>query len=540
MPCMGPLHAARATFMTARILWRTICALEEIWPDSGVAALIGEEQIAIFRLGETEEVYALGNGDPFSQANVLARGITGDLGGEPVVASPVYKQHFRLRDGVCVEDAAVSVPIYPVRVYNGAVQLGVTVASAAPAERRQRLVMIGNGMAGMRVIEDLLRIAPDAYDITIFGAEPHGNYNRILLSPVLAGEKRFEDIVLHDLAWYVRQGISLHIGDPVVAIDRIKRVVRTRDGVEAGYDRLLLATGSTPNRLPIPGKDLPGVITFRDVADVGLMLDASREQRHAVVIGGGLLGLEAANGLLQQGMDVTVVHRSEVLMERQLDAYAASLLQRSLEQRGIKFLLAARTESVQGADHAAAVVFADGSSIPADLVVMTAGVTPNAALAKEAGLQCGRGVLVDDTMQTYDPRVYAVGECVQHRNTTYGLVAPLWEQARVCAAHLAGFGHLRYGGSVVSTSLKVTGIELYSGGNFAGGEGCEVLILRDPEAGIYKRIVLKEHRVCGVLLYGDARDGSWYLELMNDKRDVSPLRDRLLFGRAYADVQAAA
>ena len=539
MLCMGPLHAARGAHMSGRILWRTICALDEIWPDSGVAALIGMDQIAVFRLGETEEVYALGNSDPFSAANVLARGITGDLGGEPVVASPVYKQHFRLRDGVCVEDAAISVPIYPVRVYNGAVQVGLALASASP-ERRQRLVMIGNGMAGMRVIEDLLRIAPDAYDITIFGAEPHGNYNRILLSPVLAGEKRFEDIVLHDLAWYVRQGISLHIGDPVVAIDRIKRVVRTRDGVEAGYDRLLLATGSTPNRLPIPGKDLPGVITFRDVADVGLMLDASREQRHAVVIGGGLLGLEAANGLLQQGMDVTVVHRSEVLMERQLDAYAASLLQRSLEQRGIKFLLAARTESVQGADHAAAVVFADGSSIPADLVVMTAGVTPNAALAKEAGLQCGRGVLVDDTMQTYDPRVYAVGECVQHRNTTYGLVAPLWEQARVCAAHLAGFGHLRYGGSVVSTSLKVTGIELYSGGNFAGGEGCEVLILRDPEAGIYKRIVLKEHRVCGVLLYGDARDGSWYLELMNDKRDVSPLRDRLLFGRAYADVQAAA
>ena len=525
--------------MSGRILWRTICALDEIWPDSGVAALIGAEQVAIFRLGESEEVYALGNSDPFSEANVLARGITGDLGGEPVVASPVYKQHFRLRDGVCVEDATVSVPIYPVRVYNGAVQLGVTVASAS-SERRQRLVMIGNGMAGMRVIEDLLRIAPDAYDITIFGAEPHGNYNRILLSPVLAGEKRFEDIVLHDLAWYARQGITLHTGDAVVSIDRNKRLVRTRKGVEAGYDRLLMATGSTPNRLPILGKDLPGVITFRDVADVGLMMDASRAQRHAVVIGGGLLGLEAANGLLQQGMDVTVVHRTETLMERQLDAYAASLLRHSLESRGIKFVLGATTAAVEGEGRATGLRFADGSSIPADLVVMTAGVTPNAALAAAAGIQCGRGVLVDDTLQTYDPRVYAVGECVQHRNATYGLVAPLWEQARVCAAHLAGFGHLRYGGSVVSTSLKVTGIELFSGGNFAGGEGCEVLILRDPEAGIYKRIVLKDNRVCGVLLYGDARDGSWYLELMNDKRDIGPLRDRLLFGRAYADVQAAA
>jgi nitrite reductase (NADH) large subunit len=524
--------------MNGRTLWRTICALDEIWPDSGVAALLGREQIAVFRLGETEEVYALGNRDPFSQANVLARGITGDLGGEAVVASPVYKQHFRLRDGSCVEDAEVSVPVYPVRVFNGAVQVGVSVAT--PELRRQRLVMVGNGMAGMRVVEDLLRIAPDAYDITVFGAEPHGNYNRILLSPVLAGEKRFEDIVLHDLAWYARQGITLHTGDPVVEIDRVKRVVRTRGGIEAGYDRLLLATGSTPNRLSIPGNDLPGVITFRDLADVEQMLGASREQRQAVVIGGGLLGLEAANGLLLQGMDVTVVHKSEVLMERQLDAYAATLLLRSLESRGLKFVLGASSVAVEGQDRATGLRLADGRVIAADLVVMTAGVTPNAALAREAGLQCGRGVLVDDTLQTYDPRIYAVGECVQHRNAIYGLVAPLWEQARVCAAHLAGFGHLRYSGSVVSTSLKVTGIELLSGGNFAGGEGCEVLILRDPEAGIYKRIVLRDQRVVGVLLYGDARDGAWYLELMSANRDVGALRDRLLFGRAYADVQAAA
>jgi nitrite reductase (NADH) large subunit len=525
--------------MTSRILWRTICALEEIWPDSGVAALLGGEQVAVFRIGETEEVYAIGNHDPFSDANVLARGITGDIGGEPVVAAPVYKQHFRLRNGTCVEDAEVSVPVYPVRVYNGAVQVGVAIA-AAPSEKRQRLVMIGNGMAGMRVVEELLRIGPDAYDITIFGAEPRGNYNRILLSPVLAGEKRFEDILLHDLAWYARQGITLHTGDPVVAIDRRKRVVRTRGGVEAPYDRLLLATGSTPNRIPIPGKDLPGVITFRDLEDVNFMLDVSRSHRQAVVIGGGLLGLEAANGLLQQGMEVTVVHGLEVLMERQLDAYAASLLRRSLEARGIKFILGAKTAAVEGTERATGLRFADGSVIPADLIVMTTGVTPNTVVAKEAGLQCGRGVLVDDTLQTYDPRVYAVGECVQHRNATYGLVAPLWEQARVCAAHLAGFGHLRYTGSVVSTSLKVTGIELFSGGNFAGGEGCEVLILRDPEAGLYKRIVLKDNRVVGALLYGDARDGSWYLELMASRRDITPLRDRLLFGRAYADVPAAA
>jgi NAD(P)H-dependent nitrite reductase large subunit/NAD(P)H-dependent nitrite reductase small subunit len=520
-------------------LWHTICAVNEIWPDSGVASLVGGEQVAVFRLGESEEVFALGNRDPFSGANVLSRGITGDLAGEPVVASPVYKQHFRLRDGVCVEDITVSVPVHPVRVYNGAVQVGTPVQSTEQ-EKRQKLVLVGNGMAGMRVIEELLRIAPDAYDITVFGSEPHGNYNRILLSPVLAGEKRFEDIIVHDLAWYERQGITLYTGDPVVKIDRRRRLVRTQSGREESYDRLLLATGSTPNRLPIPGKDLPGVMTFRELQDVNAMLAAARKHKRAVVIGGGLLGLEAANGLLQQGMEVTVVHGLEVLMERQLDAYASAMLRQSLEQRGIKFVLGAKTAAVEGESHVTGLRFADGQVLPADLVVMTAGVTPNAALAKDAGIQCGRGVLVDDTLQTYDPRVYAVGECVQHRNATYGLVAPLWEQARVCAAHLAGVGHLRYTGSMISTSLKVTGIELFSAGNFAGGDGCEVLILRDPDAGIYKRVVLKDNRVCGALLYGDARDGAWYFDLMQQRRDVGALRDRLLFGRAYVELPAAA
>ncbi|MBL6750356.1 MAG: nitrite reductase small subunit NirD [Nevskia sp.] len=525
--------------MSARTLWRTVCALDEILPDTGVAALVGGSQVAVFRIGESEEVYAIGNRDPFSGANVLARGLTGDLGGELVVAAPVYKQHFRLRDGGCLEDAGAGVPVYPVRVFNGAVQVGLALESAAPV-RRPRLVMIGNGMAGMRVIEELLRLAPDAYDITVFGAEPHGNYNRILLSPVLAGDKRFDEIVLHDLAWYRRQGISLHVGDPVAAIDRVRRVVRTQGGAEAGYDRLLIATGSSPNRLPIPGNQLPGVTTFRDQSDLRAMLDACGGRSRAAVIGGGLLGLEAAAGLAQRGMEVTVIHSGEVLMERQLDAYAGALLRRSLEQRGIAFVTSARSVAVEGQGHASGVRLADGSLVPAELVVMTAGVTPNIGLAQAAGIQCGRGILVDDTLQTFDPRVYAVGECVQHRNATFGLVAPLWEQARVCAAHLAGTGHLRYSGSVVATSLKVTGIDLLSAGEFAGGEGCEVLLLRDPEAGIYKRLVLKDRRIRGVLLYGDIADGPWYLELMRERRDVGGLRDRLLFGRAQADVQAAA
>ena len=525
--------------MSVRMLWRTVCALDEILPDMGVAALIAGRQVAIFRIGESEEVYALGNHDPFSGANVLARGIVGDLGEELVVASPVYKQHFRLRDGVCVEDVSVSVPVHPVRVYNGAVQVGMAIEAVA-REKRQRLVVIGNGMAGMRVIEDLLRLAPDRYDITVIGAEPYGNYNRILLSSLLAGEKREQDIVLHPLEWYARQGITLHIGDPAESIQRRQRIVKTRSGLEIGYDRLLLATGSTPNRLPLPGKDLPGVMTFRDLGDVARMIEAAQSKRQAVVIGGGLLGLEAANGLRMHGMEVTVVHSGPVIMERQLDAYAAALLRASLESRGIRFVLEARSVAVEGTDRVSALRLADGSTVPAELLVMTAGVTPNAALAKAAGLQCGRGVLVNDSMQTFDPRIYAVGECVQHRNVCYGLVAPLWEQARVCATHLGGIGHLAYAGSMVSTSLKVTGIELFSAGDIVGGAGCEELVLRDPEAGVYKRLVLKDHRIKGALMYGDVRDSSWYLELMRERREVSGIRDRLLFGRAFVDVAAAA
>jgi nitrite reductase (NADH) large subunit len=525
--------------MSTRTLWRTICALNEILPDTGVAALVAGRQVAIFRVGESEELYALGNRDPFSGAHVLARGLIGDLGGELVVASPVYKQHFKLRDGVCLEDPAIAVPIYPVRAFNGAVQVGMAV-EAMPRHARQRLVMIGNGMAGMRVIEDLLRIAPERYDITIFGDEPHGNYNRVLLSSVLAGEKREQDVMLHPPQWYAQQGLVLHADDRVVAIDRRKRIVRSRSGFEAPYDRLLLAVGSSPRHLQIRGSDFPGVLTFRNLEDVAALLDAAKSRRRAVVIGGGLLGLEAAQGLKLRGMDVTVVHSGKVLMERQLDAYSADQLRALMELRGIRFVLGAKTTAIEGEGAVDGVRFADGSAIPADLVVVTAGIVPNIALARSAGLHCDRGIVVDDTMQTYDPRVYAVGECAQHRGVCYGLVAPLYEQARVCAAHLAGSGHLRYIGSAVATSLKVTGIELYSAGDIAGGSGCEELVLRDPEAGIYKRLVVRDRRIVGALMFGDARDGAWYYELMREGRDIGALRDRLLFGRTAAELSAAA
>ncbi|WP_045224107.1 nitrite reductase large subunit NirB [Methyloterricola oryzae] len=398
---------------------------------------------------------------------------------------------------------------------------------------KEKLVLVGNGMAGVRTLEELLKIAPDKYDITVFGAEPHGNYNRILLSPVLAGEKTLNDIVINDEAWYRDHGITLHTGKTVHRIDRKRRTVHGDDGTVAEYSRLLLATGSTPFILPVPGRDLDGVVGFRDIQDVHRMLQASRQHKHAVVIGGGLLGLEAANGLLKQGMSVTVVHVLDTLMERQLDKPAAALLQRSLEETGLNFMLEAQTEALLGTERVTGVRFKNGTEIPADLVVMAVGIRPNIELAKSARLHCERGIIVNDTLQTYDPRIYAVGECVQHRGNLFGLVAPLFEQAKVCANHLAEYGIGRYQGSVTSTKLKVTGIDLFSAGDFQGGAGCDDLVFQDPARGVYKKLVVKDNRVKGAVLYGDTVDGSWYFQLMREGTDISDFRETVLFGRAH-------
>jgi len=399
--------------------------------------------------------------------------------------------------------------------------------------KKQKLIVIGNGMAGIRTVEELLKIAPDAYDITVFGAEPHCNYNRILLSPVLAGEKKLDDIILNDDAWYETNGITLHKGRTVTEINRRRRLVRTEDGMEASYDRLLLATGSMPFMLPVPGKDLLGVVGFRDIRDVELMLQASEKYRHAVVIGGGLLGLEAANGLKKRGMTVTVVHLLDTLMERQLDKPAANLLKRALQESGLDFRMEAQTEAILGQNRVTGVRFKDGSEIPADLVVMAVGIRPNVDLAKSAGIHCERGILVNDTLQTFDPRIYAVGECVQHRRQLFGLVAPLFEQAKVCANHLAEYGIARYEGSVTSTKLKVTGIDLFSAGEFQGGNGYEELLFQDPARGVYKKLVVESNRIKGAVLYGDTGDGAWYFQMMRDGTDISAFRENILFGQAH-------
>jgi nitrite reductase (NADH) large subunit len=405
---------------------------------------------------------------------------------------------------------------------------------ARPLEQRLKLVMIGNGMAGVRTLEELLKLTADLYDITVFGSEPHPNYNRILLSPVLAGEQAFKDIVLNDQQWYDDNAITLHMGKTIVSIDRLRRTVTADDGTCVPYDRLLFATGSVPFMLPVPGNRAAGVVSYRDVADTNAMIQASEHYKQAVVIGGGLLGLEAANGLKQRGMDVTVVHLMPWLMERQLDHIAGKMLQKSLEDRGLKFAMGATTDTIMtdGTGRVSAVKLKDGQIIGAQLVCMAVGIRPNTGLAEKSGLQVNRGIVVSDTMQTFDPRIYAVGECVSHRGTAYGLVAPLFEMAKVCANHLAQMGIARYLGSSTSTKLKVTGIDLFSAGNFDGGPGFEEITLSDPLGGVYKKLVLKGDQLVGACLIGDTVDGAWYFKLLREGTNVAAVRERLMFGES--------
>jgi len=402
---------------------------------------------------------------------------------------------------------------------------------------KQRLVVIGNGMAGMRTIEELLSASPDQYDITVFGAEPYGNYNRIMLSAVLAGDKTVEDIVINPREWYVENKIKLHAGGKkaVARIERGFKKVIAVDGTTASYDKLLIATGSKAIFPKVEGNHLEGVISFRDIVDVNKMLDYSRKYKKAIVLGGGLLGLEAANGLALRGMDVTVIHRNEVLLNRQLDKTAAKLLQSELEQRGIQFKMSMKLQKLIGNEdkHIIAAQFQDGSELACDLLIVAIGIEPNIAIAKEAGLYCERGIVVNDTLQSYDPSIYAVGECIQHRGGTFGLVAPLFEQAKVCANHLSSHGVAEYVTLPTATKLKVTGIQLFSVGDFMGDSESENITFSDPALGIYKKLVLKANQLIGAVLYGDTVDGSWYQELLEKKTSVFEMRDKLIFGKAY-------
>jgi nitrite reductase (NADH) large subunit len=402
---------------------------------------------------------------------------------------------------------------------------------------KERLVVVGNGMAGCRAIEEVLKRDPDRYEITVFGAEPRVNYDRIMLSPVLAGEKRFEDIVLNDAAWYRDNGITLHTGCAVTGIDRGAKTVDAAGGLSVAYDRLILAVGSDPVRLPLPGADLDGVITFRDLDDVEAMTAAAATPgARAVVIGGGLLGLEAAYGLSRRGMSATVIHLMDVLMERQLDESASFLLREALKERGVDAILGAQSEAILGRDgKVAGLQLKDGRVIDCDILVMAVGIRPSTALAAAAGLVVQRGVVVDDRMTTSDPSIFAIGECAEHRGIAYGLVAPIWEMCRTLGAALTGDSEAAYQGSTLQTRLKVSGVDVYSAGKFAGGEGCEDVVFRDAGRGVYKRVVIEDGKLAGAVLFGDAADGAWYFDLMRKGADVAELRDTLIFGQAVTE-----
>jgi nitrite reductase [NAD(P)H] large subunit len=405
--------------------------------------------------------------------------------------------------------------------------------------RRAQLVVVGNGMAGMRAVEELLSRAPGRFDITVVGAEPHPNYNRILLSSVLAGDKTLDEIVINSPSWYAEHGIRLIAENRATAIDRVARLVALADGTVVAYDKLLLATGSKPVAPPIPGLHLPNVRAFRDIADVEAMIAAATSDRRAVVIGGGLLGLEAAWGLKRRGMAVALVHLMPTLMERQLDVAAGELLRRELDARGIAFFTNSQTEAILGTGRAEAVLLADGRRIPADSVVLAVGIRPNIDLARTANLDVNRGILVGDDMGTSDSDIYAVGECIEHNGQVFGLVAPIWDQAKVCGARLAGDSAAVYVPPPVFTSLKITGIDVFSAGALAAADDADQEItLHDAKRGLYKKVILRDDRIVGSVLYGSVADGPWYVQLMRDKVDVSSLRDQIVFGRAFAE-QAA-
>lgn len=380
----------------------------------------------------------------------------------------------------------------------------------------EKLVVIGNGMAAGRVLGHVFERDADRYSITMFGAEPRVNYNRILLSPVLSGEKDFADIITHNEAWYSAHNIKLRSGVSVVSIDRAAKTVTEASGAITPYDKLLIATGSSPFIIPVPGRDLPGVVTYRDLDDVNAMLAAAEKGGHAIVIGGGLLGLEAAAGLASRGMKVSVLHLMPHLMERQLDAAAGFLLQGAMESRGVEIVTKANTKSIiEKTGKVAGVQIEDGRTLPAELVVMAVGIRPNAALAQAAGLKVNRGILVDDEMGTSDPHISSVGECVEHRGQCYGLVAPLFEMAKVVAARLTDDPAPRYEGSFVSTKLKVTGVDLFSAGDFAEGDERHDIVLRDASRGVYNRLVLRDDKLIGAVMYGDTMNGSYFFSTLS-------------------------
>jgi nitrite reductase [NAD(P)H] large subunit len=400
------------------------------------------------------------------------------------------------------------------------------------------LVIVGNGMAAARLCEELATRALGRYAVAVIGEEPQLAYNRVLLSAVLAGEVRASDISLRPANWWSDRGVTLCYGASVTAADIAARTVTLADGKALPFAKLVFATGSRPVRLPIAGADLPGVHTFRDMSDVASMSRAACGSARVVVIGGGLLGIEAAYGLAKAGAAVTLVHLMDRLMERQLDARAAALLKGAVEAKGVRVLLQAATAKFVGDRHVEGVELKDGRILPADAVVVAVGIKPNAQVAALAGIAVNRGIIVDDHLTTSRPDVFAIGECAEHRGVCYGLVEPAHEQARVLARRLAG-RDARYLGSINATNLKVSGVHVFSAGDFLGAPGTEAIVLSDQGLGTYRKLVIADGRLVGAVLYGDTADSLWYLDLIRSGAAIDSLRDDLIFGRELAERQAA-
>ncbi len=397
----------------------------------------------------------------------------------------------------------------------------------------ETLVVVGNGMAAARLVDELTKVALGRYAIAVIGDEPRLAYNRVLLSSVLAGETASHDIELRPASWWGDRGVTLKYGCVATEIDVGRRELKIANEESIGFSRLVLATGSMPLRLNVPGADLAGVHTFRDSRDVDMLLTLAAQKRRVVVVGGGLLGLEAAYGLSKAGSSVTLLHLMDRLMERQLDAPAAELLKSLVERKGVRVLLNANTARLHGETRVEGIELSDGRRIDADAVVFAAGIRPNIALAKEAGIAVNRGVVVDDVMQTSAPDIFALGECAEHRGICYGLVEPAYEQARVLARHLAG-RTAAYSGSVVATNLKVSGVSVFSAGDFMGADGSEAIVLNDVRHGTYKKLVISDGRLIGAVLVGDVGDALWYLELIRSGEPIARIRNRMMFGRLLA------
>lgn len=399
-------------------------------------------------------------------------------------------------------------------------------------KKPKKLILIGAGMVGVRFIENLLKVAPNQYEIQVFNKEKLAGYNRIMLSPVLAGEKTLSEIVTHKAEWFEENGVSLFQNTEITQVDKKNKIVYTMEGKEYIYDELVIATGSSAFVLPVPGKDLPSVVAFRDVNDVDFMLEAAKNKRKAVVIGGGLLGLEAANGLMKQGMDVTVVHAADILMNVQMDEIAGKLLKENLEKNGMKFVMPAFTAEILGEKDVTGIRFDDGSEIETELVVMAVGIRPSVALGKKMELNVNHAIMVNDQLETSYKDIYALGECVEHRGQVYGLVAPLYEQAEVLAKHLAG-KPAAYEGSFISTKLKVTGISLFSAGEFQDSAETESLVYEDLSQAIYRKIVLKDNKIKGAVMFGDVSGSNWIFDNLISQQDMSSYRDTLVFGKGF-------